>query len=139
MAFVEFATGESTPLSPSNNDAAPSSVQHHHRRCIPLFILTITATVVVTIVLLSSRLHILMHSNHVNDHVSSSTVRQDVDAGTAPPQISLMQPSQEFYLPALNPSKKLLLGRTSDNQKQQRGLRWGILGLGRIAHDFTSA
>lgn len=80
-----------------------------------------------------------MHSNHVNDHVSSSTVRQDVDAGTAPPQISLMQPSQEFYLPALNPSKKLLLGRTSDNQKQQRGLRWGILGLGRIAHDFTSA
>jgi phosphoglycerate dehydrogenase-like enzyme len=47
-----------------------------------------------------------------------------------------MQPTPEFYLPALKPKEML---RSSEKKQQQQGLRWGILGLGRIAHDFTSA
>ena len=36
-----------------------------------------------------------------------------------------------FYLPSLNQTN------LSKPQKHE-GLRWGIIGLGRIAHDFTS-
>lgn len=54
-----------------------------------------------------------------------------------PQKLILAQPSPQFYLPALN--RKMMLGSTRRSSDGKNGLRWGILGLGRIAHDFTSA
>ena len=42
------------------------------------------------------------------------------------------QTSPKFHLTKLNRD-------AVSRQKQKQGLRWGIVGLGRIAHDFTSA
>jgi hypothetical protein len=54
----------------------------------------------------------------------------------APHKLFLSQPSANFYLPALS-NQHNLQERLSSRRRQ--GLKWGIVGLGRIAHDFTSA
>lgn len=126
MKYTEFAT-EATPLTPETAHTSTS-----RRRCIPLSIMTAAYLLLV--------LALLTFQSYTSRNIHSSTIRHDVVENAVPQKMFLAQPSPTFYLPALN--RKELMGTTNGSGRGsagKEGLRWGILGLGRIAHDFTSA
>jgi len=117
---ADFAT-EVTPLTFMQTPA-------NQKRCSPLFAKAAYLSIIIPVLLL---FHLSPHN------IQTSTIRRDVVENIVVKKMVLEQPTPDFYLPALNHRRNELLGKSGGSRKE--GLRWGVVGLGRIAHDFTSA
>ena len=102
---------EVTPLTPRQQDETPPKPQR---------------TVYLLIALLACLFIAMSARSFVHGPIHEDSLESNVQ------KIFVVQPSPKFYLPVLN-------REAISRQQPKEGLRWGIVGLGRIAHDFTSA
>eukprot|EP00804_Cyclotella_cryptica_P012963 CCRYP_002311-RA/>CCRYP_002311-RA protein AED:0.01 eAED:0.01 QI:293/1/1/1/1/1/2/3663/565 len=126
MACPTSSATEATPLSkhPATTTTSTSRTRRMTRRLrLPI---ALALSIAIALALLFLR-------DSTRRQISyTPTIRQDAVENITPQKTVMSPPSPSFYLPALNANE--ILRRSSNT-----GLRWGILGLGRIAHDFTSA
>ena len=160
---IATTTSEASPLLQRSGSTIHNNNNRHNNK---FAIIHISSLFIYIICMIIATALLFSHSNYYHqlalvnrDNLSSNiefdethnNVRQDVVENNIPEKRSIVLTPPPMYL---DTRKTSLLGRGSYHQQQQHHvgtnntevasasatqLRWGILGAGRIAHDFTSA